>query len=90
MIKVCFESLVNLDGPTPGVADSKGGTAMWEDGSAALGDECNISLIYLVENTTYACNVKKLWIKPMMSTFSKVPNKRCNFKNDGNSHKMSF
>ena len=59
MIKVHFESLVNLDGPTPGVTDSKEGTAMWEDGSAAPGDECNISPIYLVGNTTYACNVKK-------------------------------
>ena len=59
MIKVHFESLVNLDGPTPGVTDSREGTAMWEDGSAALGDGCSISLIYLVENTTYICNVKK-------------------------------
>ena len=59
MIRVCFKSLVNLDGPTPGVTDSREGTAKWEDGSAALGDECNISLIYLVENTAYACNVKK-------------------------------
>ena len=38
MIKVHFGSLVNLDGPTPGVADSREDTAMWEDGSAALGD----------------------------------------------------
>ena len=59
MIRVHFKSLVNLDGQNPGVTDSREGTAKWEDGSAALGDECNISLIYLVENTTYACNVKK-------------------------------
>ena len=74
MIRVHFELLVNLDGPTPGVADSKEGTAMWQDGSAAPGDEGNVSPIYLVENTTYACNVKEifLWIKSMMSTFSKV------------------
>ena len=60
MIKVHFESLVNLDGPTPGVADSREGTAIWEDGSAALGDGCNISPTYLVENTAYTCNVKKI------------------------------
>ena len=76
MIKVHFKLLVTLDGPTPGVADSREGTAKWEDGSAALGDECNISPIYLVENRAYACNVKKkkkiLWIQPIMNTFSKV------------------
>ena len=53
MIKVQFESLVNLNGPTPGDTDSREGTAMWEDGSAALGDGCNTTLSYLVENTTY-------------------------------------
>ena len=53
MIKVHFELLVNLNGPIPGVADSREGTAMWEDGSAAPGDGCNISPTYLVENTTY-------------------------------------
>ena len=72
MIKVHFELLVNLDGPTPGVADSREDTAMWEDGSAALGDGSNISPIYSVENTKYICNIKKMWIKPMMNTFSKV------------------
>ena len=46
MVKVHFELLVNLNGPTPGDADSRGGTAMWEDGSVALGDGCNRSLTY--------------------------------------------
>ena len=59
MIKVHFGSLVNLDGPAPGVVDSREDTAMWEDSSAALGDGCNISLIYSVENTTYTCNIIK-------------------------------
>ena len=59
MIKIHFELLVNLNGPISRVADSREGTAMWEDGSAALRDGCNISLTYLVENTTYTCNVKK-------------------------------
>ena len=59
MIKVHFGLLVNLDGPTPGVTDSREDPAMWEDGSAALGDGCNISPIYSVENTTYTCNIKK-------------------------------
>ena len=53
MIKVHFESPVNLNGPTPKVADSREGTAMWEDGSVAPEDGCNISPTYLVENTTY-------------------------------------
>ena len=53
MIGVQLESLVNLHDPTPIVADSREGTAMWEDSSAAPGDGCNISLTYLVENITY-------------------------------------
>ena len=53
MIKVHFELLVNLNGPTPRVADSREGTAMWENSSAAPGDGCNTTLSYLVENTTY-------------------------------------
>ena len=53
MTKVHFGSLVNLDGPAPGVADSREDTAMWEDSSAALGDGCNISPIYSVENNIY-------------------------------------
>ena len=53
MIKIHFELLVNLSGPTPRVADSREGTAMWEDGSVAPGDGCNISPTYLVENTTH-------------------------------------
>ena len=72
MIKVHFGLLVNLDGPAPGVTDSREDTAMWEDSSAALGDGYNINPIYSVENTTYTCNIKKMWIKPMMNTFSKV------------------
>ena len=53
MIRVQFESLVNLNDPTPIVADSREGTVKWEDGSAAPGDGCNISPTYLVENITY-------------------------------------
>ena len=53
MIKIHFEPLVNLSGPTPGVIDSRKDTAKWEDGSVAPGDGCNISPTYLVENTTY-------------------------------------
>ena len=53
MIKIHFESLVNISGPTPRVADSREDTAKWEDSSAAPGDGCNTSLTYLVENTTY-------------------------------------
>ena len=53
MIKIHFESLVNLSGPTPRVADSREGTTMWEDSSVAPGDGCNIIPTYLVENTTY-------------------------------------
>ena len=52
MIKIHFESLVNLNGPIPRVTDSREGTAMWEVGSAALGDGCNTTPSYLVENTT--------------------------------------
>ena len=52
MIKIHFESLVNLNGPTAKVADSREGTAMWEVSSAAPGDGCNTTLSYLVENTT--------------------------------------
>ena len=52
MIKIHFGSLVNLDDPAPGVADSREGTAMWEVGSAAPRDGCNTSLTYSVENTT--------------------------------------
>ena len=52
MIKIHFELLVNLNGPTPKVTDSREGTAMWEVGSAAPGDGCNTTLSYLVENTT--------------------------------------
>ena len=52
MIKIHFELLVNLNGPIPRVADSREGTAMWEVSSAALGDGCNTTPSYLVENTT--------------------------------------
>ena len=72
MIKIHFESLVNLNGPTPGVADSREGTAMWEVSSAAPGDGCNTSLSYLVGNTTCIRNAKNLRLKPMMNTFSKI------------------
>ena len=53
MVKVHFELLVNLNGPAPGDADSREGTAMYGDGLVALGDGCNISLTYWVENTIY-------------------------------------
>ena len=52
MIKIHFKSLVNLNGPAPGVTDSREGTAVWEVSSVAPGDECNTSLFYLVESTT--------------------------------------
>ena len=52
MIKIHFESLVNLNGPIPRIAESKEGTAMWEVGSAAPRDGCNTTLSYSVENTT--------------------------------------
>ena len=53
MIKIHFESPVNLNGPALRVADSREGTAMWEVGSVAPEGECNTSLSYSAENTTY-------------------------------------
>ena len=58
MIKIHFESLVNLNGPIPRVTDSREGTAMWEVSSAALGDGCNTALSYLVENIRCIRNAK--------------------------------
>ena len=53
MLKIHFELLNKPDDPVPKVVDSGEGTAMWEVGLATPEGECNISLTYSVENTTY-------------------------------------
>ena len=53
MSKIHFELLDKPDDPVPGVVDSMEGTAMWGVDLAAPKGECNIGLIYSVENTTY-------------------------------------
>ena len=58
MIKIHFESPINLNGPTSRVADSKEDTVEWEVkrnwevSSVAPGDGCSTVLIYLAENIT--------------------------------------